>query len=259
MTADRRVEVPVEIQAGWGYQDKVHGGYLLATAVGAAMRGADRELHPYPLAASALYVANPVPGAATVAVRALRAGRTVATYAMRLEQDGRTCVEVLLTAGRLPGLDEGARWDAGTTPVPLLPPPEQCLCGEDHETWREPRPQERMTIRLEPATAPPPYGPGGVGDFRAWVRCAEPDPVLGALILADAPPPITFDLALRGWVPTLQLQVLLRRVPPAGWLVARQSGTLLAGGLLDEDCTLWDPGTGAVVAQARQLAAYRDP
>lgn len=253
--------VPVELAPGWGFRDKLHGGYLLARTVGAALGLAPAE-HPHPLAVQAVYPAPPRPGEAVVTVRPLRSGRTVSTFHASLGQDGRAAVEALVTAGRLPEADAPARWQADAE-APTLPDPEDCLGGS-----RNPRGQRRpdglgehLRVRLDPAWAPPPYGPGGRADLRGWVGCdypAEPgDPVLGALILADALPPVTLDIGMPGWMPTLQLQVLLRRVPPPGWLAARQWGTLLAGGLLDEQCTLWAAG-GQVVAQARQLVAVRE-
>jgi hypothetical protein len=215
----------------------------------------------------AVYAAAPSAGPATVVVRRLHAGRTFATLHASLQQDGRPTVEALVTAGRLPVADAATTWEEHEEPMPAMPEPDRCVGGPDHAASRDrlrsaastSSGRTNITTRLDPASAPPPYGPGGRGDFRGWVRCALPDPVLGAFVLADALPPVVLDIGITGvWVPTLQLQVLLRRVPPAGWLAARQWGTLLAGGLLDETCTLWDP-QGRMIAQARQVAAARVP
>lgn len=253
---------PVDLTTGWGFHERLHGGYLLAVVTEAALRSADPERHPHPVAVQATYAAAPSRGPAEIVVRPLKAGRTYASLHASLVQDGRPTVEVLVTAGRLPELEASALWDDAEEPMPDLADPDHCVGGPHHEQSASRTPSGvhgDMTVRMDPAWASPPYGPGGRGDIRGWVRCAMPDPVLGALVLADALPPITFDIGMGGvWVPTLQLQVLLRRVPPTGWLAARQWGTLLAGELLDETCTLWDP-QGRVVAQARQLAAYRAP
>jgi len=253
---------PVDLTTGWGFHERLHGGYLLAVVTEAALASADPERHPHPVAVQATYAAAPSRGPAEIVVRPLKAGRTYASLHASLVQDGRPTVEVLVTAGRLPALDAPALWDDSEEPMPQLADPDHCVGGPHHEQSAARGTSGihgDMTVRMDPAWAPPPYGPGGHGDLRGWVRCAMPDPVLGALVLADALPPITFDIGMGGvWVPTLQLQVLLRRVPPTGWLAARQWGTLLAGELLDETCTLWDP-QGRVVAQARQLAAYRAP
>ncbi len=79
---------------------------------------------------------------------------------------------------------------------------------------------------------------------------------LDLLVFADAMPPVTFDLGLMGWVPTLELTVLLRGVPAPGWLRVLQRARLLRDGWLDEECEIWD-SSGRLVAQARQLAGYR--
>ncbi len=254
-------EIDVELVAGWGFRNKLHGGYLLAQTVGAALTQAPTA-HPHPVAVQALYAAPPSPGAATVEVTPLRSGRTFSTFRASLAQDGVPTVEVLLTAGVLPSLDVPPAWAAGSgladELAPELPDPEDCL-GGSRDTSGAGRAgfAGHILTRLDPAWAPPPYGPGGRADLRGWVSTDYPDPLLAALLLADAMPPVTFDLGRPGWMPTLQLQVLLRRVPPAGWLAARQHARLLAGGLLEEDCTLWSPD-GALVAQARQLVAVRD-
>ena len=79
---------------------------------------------------------------------------------------------------------------------------------------------------------------------------------LSLLLAADTLPPATFPIGSSGWVPTIQLSVYVRRVPAAGWLLARQRAQLVSGGLVDETCELWDE-TGRVVAQAVQLAMVR--
>ena len=78
------------------------------------------------------------------------------------------------------------------------------------------------------------------------------------LVLADAMPPVTLDMGLPGWVPTVELTVLVRAVPAPGWLVVRQRARLMEDGWLDEECDIWD-SRGRLVCQARQLAGYRAP
>jgi hypothetical protein len=50
----------------------------------------------------------------------------------------------------------------------------------------------------------------------------------------------------------------VRAVPAPGWLQIRLTTTNVSGGLLEEDCVVWD-STGRVVAQSRQLAGVRMP
>jgi hypothetical protein len=51
---------------------------------------------------------------------------------------------------------------------------------------------------------------------------------------------VTFDLGLIGWVPTVELTVLVRGLPAPGWIRAVQRARLLQDGWLDEECELWD-------------------
>ena len=97
--------------------------------------------------------------------------------------------------------------------------------------------------------------PSGRGMLQAWFRLAggrEPDPI-ALLAVADALPPVTFDLGRPGWAPTLELTVHVRARPAPGWLKVRHQTSNLAGGLFEEDCEVWD-SAGRLVAQARQLA-----
>ncbi len=255
-------EVEVALEAGGGFRDTVHGGRALAVLTGAVLTQTDPEQHPHPVTVSALYAAAAAPGPATVVVTPLKTGRTFASFHASLQQGGIPMIDALLTAGRLPAWDTPALWDSGSEPAPDLPDLEHCVGGSQHAASRDrltKTPSDgSLSVRLDPASAPPPYGPGGRGDFRAWVRANdETDPCLAAIVLGDGLPPVTFDLDMaKGWVPTVQMQVILRRVPPMGWLKARQWGAQMAGGLLDETCTLWAP-SGELIAQARQVAAYR--
>ena len=103
---------------------------------------------------------------------------------------------------------------------PVLPPPEDCVESTSTPEFRNGI-LEQLEVRLDPATAGFVGGtPGGSAESRAWIRARsgrEPDPLI-LLTVADALPPVTFDLGLPGWVPTIELTVLLRGVPAPGWL-----------------------------------------
>ena len=257
--ADARVEV--RLDASWGIQGKLHGGYLLAHIVGAVLQQADPDLHPHPLAASAVYVTPPAPAPATVRVATLRAGRSVATYRAILEQDGASCVETLVTAGRLPAADAAPVFTApGAAPPPTAALADCPVAPRPRNVDRVPGVMNHVDMRLDPATTRWAHRePAGRAESRGWLQMLTQgwDPLLAQFILADAPPPVTFDLGMFGWVPTLQLQVLLRRQVRPGWQLVRQHALVVGDGLLDEDCTLWDTD-GRVTVQARQLAAYRE-
>jgi hypothetical protein len=243
----------LELDPGWAVGDRPHGGYLLSTAVAQALD----EDHPHPMAVSAHYLSSPTGGPADVEVERLRTGRRVASSRVRLTQGGTIRVETLVTSGRY-SADVEPFWTAGAPPD--LPPAESC----------ERAPAERrdglrigfldhVDMRMDPATVGYASGtPSGRGENRAWLRRVDGagPSVLDLLVFADALPPVTFDVGLTGWVPTVELTVLVRALPAPGWVRAVQRARLMQGGWLDEECELWD-SAGRLVAQARQLAGYR--
>lgn len=246
----------LELGDSWAYGAGVlHGGWLLETVTSVALESTG---HPHPLAVSAHFVAAPRLGPAVVEVEPLREGRTVGSLRARLAQDGRAKVEVLVTAGTLP--------PAGSAPFlldaapPSLPAPEACL---RHEMPEGPRNGivENLEIRLDPTTAAWTRGSfGGSAEVAGWIRPTggrAVDPLL-LLTVADALPPVPFDLGIPGWVPTIELTVLLRCSPVDGWLRVVQRARSVHGGWLDEECEVWD-SAGQLVAQARQLAGYQQP
>jgi acyl-CoA thioesterase len=78
------------------------------------------------------------------------------------------------------------------------------------------------------------------------------------LFASDAMPPATFPLGSSGWVPTLQLTTYVRRIPASEWLRARQWCVVIADGIVDERCELFD-ARGELVASSTQLAMVRLP
>lgn len=257
MTAPAVETVPLELTDAWAYGPGIlHGGWLLETVVATALQ---RSSHPHPLAVSAHFTSRAETGPAVVEVERVREGRRVTSMRARLVQNGASRVEVLLSAGELPGTDVPPyRVDASP---PELPEPEKCIRSGPPPGHPRNGIVEQLDVRVDPATAGFLRGePGGGAEVRAWVRAAdgrEPDPLL-LLTVADALPPVTFEIGLRGWVPTAELTVHLRSVPAPGWLRCVQRGIVLHGGWLDEECQVWD-SAGRLVAQARQLAAYREP
>jgi len=249
------VTLALDLPDTWAYGAGIlHGGWLLETIATAAL---EQTAHPHPLAVSAHYAAAPRLGPADLDVEVLREGRSVGSLRAQLSQDGQPKVSALVTAGRLPA--------AGITPrhlaahPPQMPPPEMCLRNATPQDAPRNGILENLEIRLDPATAAWTQGAfGGSAEVRAWVRSAtgrEIDPLM-LLTVADALPPVTLELGMSGWVPTLELTVFLRAVPVQGWLRCVQRGRLVHGGWLDEECEVWD-ASGQLVVQARQLAGYR--
>jgi hypothetical protein len=247
--------VEITLDDRWSVGGKPHGGYLMREITTPVLN----VEHPHPLAVSAHFLRAPDPGPATIEVETLREGRRVSQYRSRLVQQGQTRVEALITAG---ALDHAAEplWTSAD-PVPTLPPIEDCfaLLGEPFPGFRV-GPLEFVDVRADPATVAFASGsPGGGGRITAYAQMRDGGAsVLDLLVLADVLPPVTFDLGVPGWIPTVELTVLIRDVPAEGWLVAEQRARLLRDGWLDEECTIWD-SRGRLVCQARQLAAYRLP
>lgn len=247
-----------ELSAGWLVGGGVNGGYLLAVA-GHAVREA-LPAKPDPIAVSAYYLSAAAPGPATVGVEVRRDGGRVATAALDLRQGGDTRITALATYGDLERLGDDVRT---TAEEPVMPPPEECVPN----TMAPPEVRaiaplmDRFDMRFHPDHIGWAVGqPSGRGVLSAWFRLAdgrEPDP-LALLMVVDALPPVTFDLGMPGWAPTLELTAHVRARPAPGWLKVRHATRNMAGGMFEEDCEVWD-SAGRLVAQSRQLALQPRP
>jgi len=253
------------LDPGWSVREALNGGYLEVPVVRAVLA---ESPHPHPVAVTVDFLAAPRPGRAEVAVEALRAGRTVATFRAVLAQDGVPVLGASVVTARL---SPGAPAEVVLAAPGGAPPPDDCarvpavLPGGGQV-----RLMDRVECRLTPESAGILRGaPDGSLSLHGWVRMAlqaadgsplegwagtpvDPDPLV-CLLGVDAFPPVTFTLGRYGWAPTVQLSTYLRALPEPGWLRAELRGTLLADGWFDEECTLWD-SAGRLVAQSRQLA-----
>lgn len=245
--------ITTEVSAEWGTGGPApNGGYLLAL-VARALGGT--LPHPDPLTITAHYLSAATPGPAVIETETLREGWTQTTAMARLVQDGKERIRVLAAYGDLAALSDDVRT---TAEPPVLPPVEECYAPP--KEFAEIVTMMRHTdMRVDPATAGWALGrPSGVGALRAWLRLAdgtEPDPFM-LLYATDALPPVAFEMAVRGWVPTVELTVHVRAMPAPGWLRVQATSRNLAGGLIEEDVEVWD-GRDRLVAQARQLARVR--
>ncbi|MFF9523364.1 thioesterase family protein [Streptomyces achromogenes] len=250
----------IDLSAGWTIISAVNGGYLLAV-LGRAL--ADTLPHPDPFSITAHYLTASRPGPAVVRTETVRTGRTLSTGQASLFQyddEGGEVerIRVLASYGDLAALPDDVRTTA--TP-PSIPPLERCFGPEDG-----PAPidgsnaiADRLMIKLDPATTGWALGtPSGKGEMRAWFGLADgrdADP-LSLLLAVDALPPTAFELGLKGWVPTVELTVHVRRRPAPGPLRISITTRNLAGGFLEEDAEVWD-SADRLVAQSRQLARVR--
>lgn len=248
-----------ELDGGWLVGAALNGGYLLSvigTAIRAELEGSG---HVDPFTISAYYLSASVPGPAQVRVEVRRAGRGTTTVAATLSQDVDGAVQdritVLATYGDLARTGDDVRTTA--TP-PELPPAEECLLTSDAPPdFKEFVPLvNRFAMRLDPATAGWAFGkPGGHNYLQGWFAFADERPVdtIALLTVVDALPPVTLELGMPGWAPTLELTAHVRCAPAPGLLRVRHETRNFAGGFFEEDCEVWD-SAGRLVAQSRQLA-----
>jgi hypothetical protein len=248
-------QLDVEVDGSWSIGGKPHGGYLLSMLAEAALD----EDHPHPMAVSAHYVASPAEAPATLEVDRLRTGRRVASTRVRMTQAGETKIEALVSAGTW-SKDAEPFWTAPDAGAPELPPVDDCPRAPSTGPGGTKVGQlDQVDFRPDPATVMWALGePAGQAEVRGWLRRDDgaDASLLDLVVFADSLPPVTFDLGLFGWVPTLELTVVLRGLPAPGWIRAVQRASVLQDGWLDEECLLWD-SRGRLVAQARQLAGYR--
>lgn len=243
---------------GWLVGGGVNGGYQLATLGHAISRTLPAK--PDPFVVSAYYLSAATAGPATIATRVLREGGSVATVAADLRQGDEARLTALTTYGDLSALPDDVRT---TADEPDLPPVEECVPNTvAPEELRQVAPlMDRFDMRFDPATVGWAVGePSGEGMLQAWFRLIDgrdPDP-LSLLMVVDALPPVTFDLGMPGWAPTLELTAHVRAVPAPGWLKVRHHTRNMAGGMFEEDCEVWD-SAGRLVAQSRQLARQPRP
>ena len=247
-----------ELGAGWQIGAGINGGMLLATVANAlreSLSDGEGEGHADPLSMSAYYLSASKPGPARIDTTVLRRGGSMSTAEASLSQEGSERLRVLATYGDLAALPDDVRTTA--TP-PELPPVEECVASDQSPPsfLEQAGLLQRLDLRLDPAYVGWAVGkPSGTGRIQGWLRMAdgrEPDPLL-LLLALDALPPVTFDLGMLGWVPTLELTAHVRAVPAPGWLRVTHATRNLAGGLLEEDAEVWDE-EGRLVAQSRQLA-----
>jgi hypothetical protein len=262
-----------DLDRSWTIGFAINGGLVLAVLGEAMRRTVGPQGHPDPLAMSAYYLSAAGPGAATVTTEVIREGRTMTTGQASLWQPrdprgGDTSgedppverVRALATYGDLDALPEDVRTSAEP---PTMPPPDACVTADmapPGSTGDLPF-LHRFDLRLDPDTVGWAVGaPSHRGVIQGWMRMAdgrEPDPLM-LLLAVDTLPPVTFDLGMSGWAPTLELTAHVRARPAPGWLRVRVSTRNFAGGLLEEDAEVWD-SRDRLVAQSRQLARAPRP
>jgi hypothetical protein len=238
----------------WSIRGKPNGGYLLAMLG----RAAAAVAHPHVIAASAHYVAAPQPGAVVIETELLRAGRSASQIKARMSQEGRSCVEALLTTSQLdPAVTP--YWDRGLPELSQVPYEDCARLIPRTPDGSRVAIMDQIEVRLEPESSGFTTGhPTGLGELRGWLTLPGSEPLdpTSLLFAVDAFPPGTFDIEFSGWVPTLELTVYVRALPAPGPVRVLQRAQLIDAQRVDESCYIWDRG-GRLVAQSTQLAGIR--
>jgi hypothetical protein len=247
-----------DLDPGWGIGFAINGGVLLAMTGRALGVLLHEHGHPDPLVISAFYLGAATGGPVEIDAEVLRRGRTVSTAQASLTQPtdegSAERVRAVATYGDLDALDDGHV--RTTAKPPLLPAPDECVRSVNTVPGVDVPLVERLDMRLDPGTLGGVLGqPTGRGEMQGWLRHVEGrEPDLWTLLLAlDAFPPVSMNLGVHGWAPTLELTAHVRAHPAPGWLRVRTWTDNLAGGLFEENAEVWD-SRDRLVAQARQLA-----
>ncbi len=237
----------------WTIADKPNGGYLLAM-----LGRATTTLGPHKdvISASAHYLRSPDPGPVLIEAQVLRAGRSASQIRARMSQEGRGCVEALVTTSRLLPAT-GPYWTGGLPEISRVGFEECARLVPEAPDGRRVAVLDQVEVRLEPGSRGFTSGrPSGRGELRGWLALPgrEPFDPTSLLYAVDAFPPGTFDIEFSGWVPTLELTVYVRALPEPGPVRVLQRAQLIEGRRVDEACFVWDR-TGRLVAHGTQLAA----
>ena len=235
--------------------DIPNGGYLQCVMANAAVAAASDAgaAHLHATAASTNFVAPSVVGPATAVTEVRRVGRSVSFVHVALTQEGVLTTESLVTVGTL---RDGSRLRYQCARAPDLRPVSECLELPAPEALSA---HHLVDMRCDPDSPAWWNGETGEGEVVLWLRLADggaPWDAWSVFFAADVVPPATLPLGSTGWVPTLQLTTYVRRIPASEWLRARQWCVVVADGLVDERCELFDD-TGELVASSSQLAMVR--
>ncbi|HEV2779474.1 MAG TPA: thioesterase family protein [Actinophytocola sp.] len=243
-----------ELPNTWTVRGRPHGGYLLSllarTAAAAHSGGSGAPLVD-PLAVSAQFLNPPSVGPVLLRTDVRKSGRQATVVSVCVEQRGKSCVEGMVTTGRLPR--DRAAWS--DLPNLSAEPPGNAVDFATLPMASAFKLTAACDVRIDPNGAG--FLHGHVGDplrLRLWVRPrAEPVDPLFALVAADVHMPLTYNLGRFGWTPTVQMTALVRSRPAPGWLRVLVESRAVYGAWFDSDATVLD-STGRLVCQARQLA-----
>ena len=246
-----------ELPATWTVRGRPHGGFLIAllarTAVAAhsVVSGGPGAALVDPLAISVQFLNPPSVGPVLLRTELRKSGRQATVTSVHLEQRGQSCVEGVVTTGRLPR--DRAAWS--DLPNLAAEPPGNAVDVATLPLASIFKFTSACDVRLDPNGAG--FLHSHIGDplrLRLWVRPrAEPVDPLFCLVAGDINMPLTYNLGRFGWTPTVQMTSLIRSRPAPGWLRVLVESKAVHGAWFDSDAVVLD-STGRLVCQSRQLA-----
>lgn len=235
-----------------------NGGYLQCVMANGALAAASAEgsQHQHATAVTTNFIGGLTTGPAQLHGDVRRLGRGVSFVHVSLVQGDKIVTESLVTLGTLHD-DSSLRYMDARPPA--MAPLEDCLDARGADVSAM---AKVLDCRLDPASATWVNGLlSERGEVLGWLRLDDGDASWSAwslLMASDAMLPATFPLGSSGWVPTLQLTSYVRRIPTSEWLRARQWCVVIADGLVDERCELFDD-RDELVASSSQIAMVRFP
>ncbi len=245
----------VDLSPAFTALEALNGGYLQCVLANAAVAAASEAgaAHQHATAVSTNFVSPPEVARSRLTTEVRRVGRGASFVHVTLSQDDVVTTEALVTVGTL---HESSSLRYQSSVPPNLAPVDECVVLTPHDRMAI---HLSLELRADPSFGEWWKGAPGPGEIAAWLRLDDgggPWNAWSVLFATDAMVPATLPLGSTGWVPTLQLTSYVRRVPASEWLRVRQWCVVVAGGLVDERCELFDD-TGELVASSSQLAMVR--
>lgn len=241
-------EFSSEVSDRWDIMTFPNGGYLLAMA-GKAV-GSASKLEPFSMTAHFLSPATP--GPAKISTEAFKTGRRLQHWQASMSQEGNERLRILAAMGDFDQRD-GVTYDQNPCP----PAPNFSSCVKLPFPFRF---FEQVDLRLNPNCTDWLQGNSHKQcQLEGWLSFQDGKSVdvWTLLLMADSfPPPAFRHFGTTGWVPTIELNVQIRRRPAPGPIYARFSSRSIIDGYLETDSELWDCN-GELVALGRQLALLR--
>jgi acyl-CoA thioesterase len=246
-TGEGEYEARIEGHRWWVVRGP-NGGFVAAILLRAITEELGDPGRP-PRSLSVHYPGAPQLGTLQIGVTRDRVGRTAAYLSARVTQDGRLIALALAAfSGPFPGED------FQTARVPDVPSPEEI---EPSPLPGAPPFTENFEYRFAPGS--PPFGAEEEAATGGWLRLREPrqlDAPLAAAYADAWPPAVFWRLSNFAVVPTIDLTVHFRELPPSDdFLYVTFDSRRERDGLWEENGELWSRD-GRLLVQSRQLAAH---